>query len=151
MNTDFKSPHHREQFRKLRYRDNSANGQNKPVFEKPLAFPKERKVQRPSRQIDSTLSHATEQQYELRDFVLDLALGSVLLAATALTISPFFFGEFTQRWGSIESAFLSDATFVVNNYPHVGWYPYWYGGLQFRLSYTTLLPYLIATISWNNR
>jgi hypothetical protein len=109
-----------------------------------LPLPKERKVQEPSRRIVPTLSHAAEQPYGVRGFALDLALGSVLFAITALTIFPLFSGEFTQQWDSIESAFLSDAIFVVNNYPHLGWYPFWYGGLPFHLSYTPLLPYLVA-------
>lgn len=75
---------------------------------------------------------------------VDVALALAAFLVSAFTILPFFSGEFTQNWGSIESAFLSDAIFIVDNYPHVGWYPYWYGGLPFHLSYTPLLPYLVA-------
>jgi hypothetical protein len=78
------------------------------------------------------------------DVALDAVLALIAFLVTAFTIYPFFSGEFTQNWGSIESAFLSDATFIVEKYPHVGWYPYWYGGIPFDLSYTPLLPYLLA-------
>jgi len=85
--------------------------------------------------------------------IFDAILALVTFAITTLTIYPMFTGDFTQNWGSIESAFLSDAVFVANNYPHLGWYPYWYGGLPFHISYVPLLPYMVAGLhflmGWN--
>ena len=78
------------------------------------------------------------------DVTVDALLATLAFIVTAFTIYPFFFGEFSQNWSSIESAFLSDAIFIAENYPHVGWYPYWYGGIPFHLSYTPFLPYLVA-------
>jgi len=76
--------------------------------------------------------------------VFDALLALIVFAVTVLTIYPMFSGDFNQNWGAMESAFLSDAVFVVNNYPHLGWYPYWYGGLSFYLSCLPSLPYLVA-------
>ena len=85
-----------------------------------------------------------KERINMVGLIFDAILALALFAVTALTIYPMFSGDFTQNWGSIESAFLSDAAFIVSNYPHVGWYPYWYGGLPFHLSYPPLLPYLVA-------
>lgn len=76
----------------------------------------------------------------------DIVLMAVLFVATALTIFPFFTGEFTQNWGSIESAYIADSIFIVNNFPNLGWYPFWYGGLPFHLSYPPLFIWLVAVI-----
>lgn len=74
----------------------------------------------------------------------DILLALVLFAVTALTILPFFSGDFTQNWGSIESAYISDSIFIVNNFPNLGWHPFWYGGFPFHLSYPPLFVSLVA-------
>jgi len=76
----------------------------------------------------------------------DILLALVLFAVTALTILPFFSGDFTQNWGSIESAYISDSIFIVNNFPNLAWYPLWYGGLPFHLSYPPLFVSLVAVL-----
>ncbi len=79
-------------------------------------------------------------------YLADLMLGLLLFIITALTIFPFFTGDYTNIWGSIEAAYISDAIFVSNNFPNVGWYPFWYGGLPFHLSYPPLFICLVASL-----
>ena len=76
--------------------------------------------------------------------VQDFVLLAVLFIVTALTIFPFFFGDFTQNFGSIESAYISDSIFIANNFPTIGWYPFWYGGFPFHLSYP---PFFVASVT----
>jgi len=75
-------------------------------------------------------------------------LGPAVLAGLSIALSfPLFTGEYTQHMGSIESAFISDARFILENYPHVNWYPSWYLGFPFHLSYPPFVPYLTAVLS----
>ena len=76
----------------------------------------------------------------------DFLLCAFLFIATALTIFPLFSGDFTSNWGSIESAYISDSVFIVNNFPNVSWFPFWYGGLPFHLSYPPLFIYSVAAL-----
>ena len=78
--------------------------------------------------------------------VQDTLLAMVLFLVTALTIFPFFSGDFTQNFGSIESAYISDSVFIANSFPHVGWYPFWYGGFPFHLSYPPLYVTLVVVL-----
>jgi len=59
---------------------------------------------------------------------------------------PLFTGEYTAYIGSIESAFISDARFIAENYPNLTWNPLWYAGFPFHLAYSPLLPYLTAIV-----
>lgn len=76
----------------------------------------------------------------------DITSVAVLFLATALTIFPLFTGDFTKNWGSIEAAYISDSIFISRNYPNMGWYPYWYGGLPFHLSYPPLFIYSVSLL-----
>ena len=87
-----------------------------------------------------------KERTSIAGLIFDAIPALATFAITTLTIYPIFSGDFTQNWGSIESAFLSDAIFVARNYPNLGWYPYWYGGMPFQVSYPPLLPFLVAGI-----
>lgn len=102
-------------------------------------------IRKPGKTV-STLPQVPKKTRIIGGIIIDALCCAVVFIITALTIYPFFMGEFTQNWGSIESAFLSDAKFVSGNYPNLGWYPYWYGGIPFHVSYPPLLPLLVAGI-----
>jgi len=74
----------------------------------------------------------------------DFASVAVLFLTTALTIYPLFTGDYTKYWASIEAAYISDSIFISANFPNVGWFPYWYGGLPFHLSYPPLFIYAVS-------
>jgi len=75
-------------------------------------------------------------------------LAPAILAGLNIALSfPLFTGEYTQHMASIESAFISDARFILENYPHINWYPLWYLGFPFHLTYPPLVPYLTALVS----
>lgn len=79
-------------------------------------------------------------------FVRQFLIAAALFGLNVALVYPLFTGDLTQYPRSIESAFLSDAKFIFDEYPNIGWYPYWYLGFPFHLSYTLLLPYLLALI-----
>jgi hypothetical protein len=64
----------------------------------------------------------------LRNLAPDLTLA--FLAAVAL-ILPWFAAGYLNLWGSIESAFIADARFLMNHWPHPRWQPLWYAGCRF--------------------
>jgi len=70
-------------------------------------------------------------------FLLNLAL-----------VFPLFTGEYTAHIGSIESAFISHARFIAENYPNLTWNPLWYAGFPFHFFYMPLMPYLVAVAHW---
>ena len=76
--------------------------------------------------------------------VLAVSLGLALL--NAVVVFPLFTGEYTQYMGSIEAASLSNARFIDEHWPYVGWNPLWYLGFPFHLFYSPLLPYLVAAV-----
>jgi len=61
---------------------------------------------------------------------------------------PLLTGEYTAYVGSIESAFISDARFIAENYPNLTWNPLWYAGFPFHFSYSPVLPYLTAVAQY---
>lgn len=60
----------------------------------------------------------------LADCVLIFLLAAVL-------IKPLFKLGFTDKWGSVEGAIISDARFLSDHWPHPSWQPLWYAGARF--------------------
>jgi hypothetical protein len=69
-----------------------------------------------------------------------------LFALQAVLIAPLFAGAFTQYRGSIESAYITDARFIVDHFPDLTWNPLWYLGFPFEWFYTPLLPAVVALL-----
>ena len=77
---------------------------------------------------------------------MDLLVAVALFALQALLIAPLFAGSFTSYRGSIESAYITDARFIVDHFPDLSWNPLWYLGFPFEWFYTPLLPGVVALI-----
>jgi hypothetical protein len=69
-----------------------------------------------------------------------------LFVVNAMLVWPLFSGGYTNQIGSIESVFIADARFIMENFPNLSWNPYWYTGFPFHLFYTPLLPYLMVLL-----
>jgi hypothetical protein len=76
-----------------------------------------------------------------------LADSIILFALVAVLIGPLFFLNYMDNWQSIESTFIADARFLVENWPHPQWQPLWYGGTRFDYIYPPALRYGTAAIS----
>ena len=70
----------------------------------------------------------------------------VFLFAAAL-IRPYFKARYLDKWGSIESTFISDARFLSAHWPHPQWQPLWYCGTRFDYIYPPALRYGTAIVS----
>src|SRR5487761_73559 len=101
-------------------------------------------VSRDLRRKSSPTLHGTTFSHQERSKTFFTAL--CLFILNIILTLPLFFGEYTQFTGSIESAFLTDARFIAQNFPNTGWDPLWYGGFPFHLSYLPLIPFLVAII-----
>ena len=79
-----------------------------------------------------------------REILLDCFL---LFVFTAVLVGPYFKVKFTDKWGSIESTFISDARYLAAHWPHPQWQPLWYMGTRFDYIYPPALRYGTAAIS----
>jgi hypothetical protein len=75
---------------------------------------------------------------------LDAAV--VFLLAAAL-VFPLFFLDYSDKWASIESTFISDARFLRDHWPHPLWQPLWYTGTRFDYIYPPALRYGTAALA----
>ena len=78
---------------------------------------------------------------------MEVASPIFIFLLNVLLVFPLFTGEYTQHIGSIESAFIADAEFIDAN-GFTNWSPLWYCGFPFHLTYTPLIPYLVAALHW---
>jgi hypothetical protein len=79
-----------------------------------------------------------------RKILLDCFL---LFVFTAVLVGPYFKVKYTDKWGSIESTFISDARYLAAHWPHPQWQPLWYMGTRFDYIYPPALRYGTAAIS----
>lgn len=79
-----------------------------------------------------------------KEYLLQIILIAFILGINLYFVWPFFQGENTQWLGSIESVFLAEAKFIVENFPRIFWYPFWYFGFPFYLAYQPLVPFTLA-------
>lgn len=70
-----------------------------------------------------------------------------LLAINAYITLRLFHVAYTQQMGSIEASFIGLARYILNHFPHLTWFPLWYGGIPFADTYSPLLPFLVAGLA----
>ncbi|MFH1484798.1 MAG: hypothetical protein ABIH46_01890, partial [Chloroflexota bacterium] len=80
------------------------------------------------------------------DAVVAILIAGGIFAVNVTIVWPLFSGGYTTFMGSIESAFLTDARFIAENFPYASWNSLWYMGFPFHLFYTPALPYLVAIL-----
>lgn len=78
--------------------------------------------------------------------VFCLLLASLVAAFNIFLIKSWFFGDGPAALSSIEVSYVSMANFLVSNWPHLSWAPFWYFGFPFYLFYTPVLPVLVAAL-----
>jgi hypothetical protein len=82
-----------------------------------------------------------------RGFRLRAAQSVLVFALAVLLVWPFFKTEYSDKWSSIESTFISDARMLGDHLPHTGWQPLWYCGTRFDYVYPPALRYGTAWIA----
>ncbi len=71
----------------------------------------------------------------------------LLFLLAAVLIKPLFKLGFTDKWGSVEGAIISDARFLSDHWPHPGWQPLWYAGARFDTLFPPAVRYGTVAIS----
>ncbi len=61
----------------------------------------------------------------------NLTVCALLFLLAAILVKPLFKLGFTDKWGSVEGAIISDARFLNDHWPHPSWQPLWYAGARF--------------------
>lgn len=79
-----------------------------------------------------------------RDWILDCAIIAIL---AAILIWPMFKTRYYENWLSIDSTFIADARFLMENWPHPGWNNLWYGGTRWDYIYPPALRYASAGLA----
>ncbi len=54
---------------------------------------------------------------------------------------------YTQYMGSIEAAYIGLARYIVAHFPHLIWFPLWYGGIPYPDTYPPLLHFMVAGVA----
>lgn len=75
-----------------------------------------------------------------------LLLAAALFALNAYIARELFFAEFTRQLGSIESAFISFASYTMHNWSDLTWFPLWFGGMPFHNVYQPGLHVTVAAV-----
>ncbi len=58
-----------------------------------------------------------------------------------------FLTEFTEHMNSNEGTFLAISRFILRDWPHLSWFPFWFNGLPFENTYTPLLHFVDAAFA----
>ncbi len=74
-----------------------------------------------------------------------------LLAVNAAVCGPLFTAEYLDDFQSNEGFFIATAKFLRDYWPHVGWVPWFDGGMPFENTYLPLTGALVAMVSWIGR
>ena len=61
-------------------------------------------------------------------------------------ILPLFSLTYMDRWISMEGAYIGDARFLSEHWPHPRWQPLWYGGTRFDSIFPPVMRYAAATL-----
>lgn len=81
---------------------------------------------------------------EKHDWIVDCVFISIFAAAL---IWPIFRTKYYENWFTIDSTFIADARFLMENGPHPGWNPLWYGGTRWDYIYPPALRYGSALLA----
>ena len=78
--------------------------------------------------------------------------GSAAAALTLFVVNAYitlrlYHVAYTREMGSIEAAFISLGRYIRDHFPHVTWFPLWYGGIPFADAYPPLVHFMVAGVS----
>ena len=75
------------------------------------------------------------------------AAGLALFLINAGLVWRLFRIPYTQYMGSIEAAYIGLARYIVAYFPHLTWFPLWYGGIPYPDTYPPLLHFIVAGVA----
>ncbi|MBV9396639.1 MAG: hypothetical protein JO062_01580 [Bryobacterales bacterium] len=76
---------------------------------------------------------------------------AVLLGLNVFVAWNLFSTEFTNNMQTNAGSFMAIARFILDHFPHLSWFPFWFNGLPFENVYTPLLHLIDAGFAWITR
>ncbi len=74
---------------------------------------------------------------------------ALLLGLNFYFIHKLFFVDFTNNMQTNAGSFMAISRFIMQQWPHLDWYPWWFAGEPFENSYTPLLHIIDAAFAWS--
>lgn len=71
----------------------------------------------------------------------------LLIALNSFIVRRLFTIEFTEHMNSNEGTFLAIGRFILRDWPHLSWFPFWFNGLPFENTYSPLLHFIDAAVA----
>jgi hypothetical protein len=72
---------------------------------------------------------------------------ALLLALNCYFAGNLFLAEFTNNMRTNAGSFMAISRFIVQHWPHLGWFPWWFNGEPFENSYTPMLHLVDAAFA----
>ena len=76
---------------------------------------------------------------------------AVLLAINVYFVKKLFFVDFTNNMQTNAGSFMAISRFILQHWPHLDWFPWWFNGEPFENSYTPMLHLVDAAFAWVTR
>ncbi len=73
---------------------------------------------------------------------------ALLLTLNCYFAGNLFLSEFTNNMRTNAGSFMAISRFIVQHWPHLGWFPWWFNGEPFENSYTPMLHLVDAAFAW---
>ena len=73
---------------------------------------------------------------------------AALLAINVYFVEKLFFVDFTNNMQTNAGSLMAISRFILQHWPHLGWFPWWFGGEPFENTYSPMLPLLDAAFAW---
>ncbi|HEY1753992.1 MAG TPA: hypothetical protein VGG72_01255 [Bryobacteraceae bacterium] len=93
-----------------------------------------------------TLSFANSKESDLRTRAAVYI--AVLVAINLYFVRTLFFVDFTNNMQTNAGSFMAISRFILQHWPHLGWFPWWFNGEPFENSYTPGLHLVDAAFAW---
>jgi len=73
---------------------------------------------------------------------------ALLVALNCYFAGNLFVAEFTNNMQTNSGSFMAISRFIVQHWPHLNWFPWWFNGEPFENSYTPMLHLVDAAFAW---
>jgi hypothetical protein len=73
---------------------------------------------------------------------------AALLAINVYFVEKLFFVDFTNNMQTNAGSLMAISRFILQHWPHLGWFPWWFGGEPFENAYSPMLPLVDAAFAW---
>jgi hypothetical protein len=73
---------------------------------------------------------------------------TILLIVNTFFVKTLFFVDFTDNMQTNAGSFMAISRFILQHWPHLDWFPWWFNGEPFENSYTPMLHLMDAAFVW---